>query len=224
VLIPHLLFAHMMADYVLQSNWLVARKRSWDGLLLHGGIVGFMSMLVLAPYLKTVWLALLVLTALHTTQDYLKIYSGPRLAIHSFIPYMIDQLMHYTTIVGIQLWVGDKLSPPPDSTELAFMWTGAAVVTLTRAYEITWWANWLDMLPYMNRWRKIAYTERIAMLALAAVGLWFIAPLCLVPRLVIANRRGCPIWKQKRGLLEMGIGAVLSIVFGIGLHLAYTRI
>jgi hypothetical protein len=50
LLIPHLIFAHKLADYVLQSNWLVARKsESWTGLAMHGGIVGFMSMMAIAP-------------------------------------------------------------------------------------------------------------------------------------------------------------------------------
>ena len=33
------LLAHLVADFVLQPYWLVVRKRHWDGLLLHGGIV-----------------------------------------------------------------------------------------------------------------------------------------------------------------------------------------
>ncbi len=30
------LFAHLVADFVLQPFWLVQRKRHWDGLLIHG--------------------------------------------------------------------------------------------------------------------------------------------------------------------------------------------
>ncbi len=70
MLIPHLMFAHMLADYTLQSNWLVARKsNSWTGLVIHGGIVGFISMIAVAPYLDAVWLPLVVLMVLHTLQD-----------------------------------------------------------------------------------------------------------------------------------------------------------
>jgi hypothetical protein len=137
---------------------------------------------------------------------------------------MADQCLHYLTILGIQAWAGGRLSPPPDATEIALMWTGAALVAVTRAYDVTWWANWLDMIPYMNRWRAIGYLERIAMLAVAAVGLWFAAPLCIVPRLIIAQRRGHPIWRQRRGQLEIGLGAVFSIALGIGLHAAYMQI
>jgi len=225
LLIPHLMFAHMLGDYVLQTSWLVARKtKTWDGLVLHGGIVGFMSLLALSPYLDAVWLALIVLTAVHTVQDFLKVYLGPRLHVHPFVPYMGDQVLHYLTIIGLQLWVGDQLSPEPGDAEIAFMWTGAAVITVTRYYDVTVWANWLDMIPFMNRWRVFSYAERLAMLALAAAGLWIVAPLCVAPRLVIAYRQGNPIWDQRRGLLAMSVGAVLSIVLGIGLHAVYAQI
>lgn len=219
MLIPHLMFAHMLADYTLQTDWLVARKRQgWDGLLLHGGTVGFLSLLALAPYGRVVWLPLIVLTAVHTLQDYLKVTSGPRLHVHTFFPYMSDQLFHYLVIIGIQLWVGSRLSPEPPDNELAFMWIGTATITVTRFYDVTCWANWLDMLPYMNRWRWFGYAERLVILALAAVGLWFVAPVGVIPRLVISARRGHPIWREKHGLPEMALGAALSILLGLGLH------
>ncbi len=219
MLIPHLMFAHMLADYALQSNWLVARKsNSWTGLVIHGGIVGFISMIAVAPYLDAVWLPLVVLMVLHTLQDQGKVHLGPRLNVHPFIPYMADQLSHYAQIGLFQLWIGDRISPPPPPAEIMFMWTGAAVIVATRFYDITWWANWLDMIPYLNRWRPFAYAERLSMLALSTAGLWMIAPLCLLPRLTFSSCTGAPIWHQRRSVIEMALGAALSIALGIGLH------
>jgi hypothetical protein len=216
----------MLSDYVLQSNWLVARKgKSWTGLLIHGGIVGSISLLAVSPYLGEIWLAVLLLTALHTSQDYLKVYLSPRLRMHHFFPYMADQFLHYTAIGLFQLWLGDdRLPNPPGTAEIAFMWTGAAVVIVTRFYDVTWWANWLDMIPYMNRWRGVGYIERLSMLALAASGVWFIAPLCILPRLIWSARIKRPIWQQRRGKLEMGIGVVLCVALGIWLHIVLAQI
>jgi hypothetical protein len=215
----------MLADYLLQSNWLVSRKgKSWDGLILHGTIVGFMSLMALAPYIKIVWLPLLLLTAGHTLQDFLKVRSRAYLTIHSIIPYMSDQVLHYLAIIGIQWWVGDRISPKPSDFEIAFMWTGAAVIMVTRYFEVTWWANWLDMIPYMHRWRIFGYAERLSMLALSAVGLWFVAPTCIIPRLLVAHQRQYPIWRQRRGLWEVATGVLLSVVLGIGLHMVYAQL
>src|SRR5579859_3274680 len=83
LLIPHLLFAHFLADYTLQTNWLIVRKgQSWDGLALHALMVLFMSVLVLAPYIRVMALPLLVISTVHGFQDWVKIYTGPRIKIH----------------------------------------------------------------------------------------------------------------------------------------------
>jgi hypothetical protein len=75
------------------------------------------------------------------------------------------------------------------------------------------------MIPYMNRWRIFGYAERVAMVALAAAGLWWAAPLCVLPRLWVAYSDGSPIWAQRRGLLEMGVGVVVSVLAGLGLRM-----
>ncbi|MCD4685135.1 MAG: DUF3307 domain-containing protein [Anaerolineae bacterium] len=222
MLVPHLMFAHMMADYVLQTNWLVARKgKTLYGLLLHGGIVGVMSLLALSPYLGDVWLLLIGLTAIHTFQDYLKVRYGPRLAVHPFIPYIGDQFGHYITIGVLQLIATRAFDINPSHAEIVYMWTGAAVIAVTRFYDVTWWANWLDMIPYFNRWRVFGYVERICMLALSAAGAWYIAPLVALPRLIDSQRQNRPIWKERRGMLEVVIGVIFSITLGLLLGRAY---
>ena len=213
----------MLADYLLQTNWLIARKgQRWDGLAIHGAMVFSMSLLSLAPYYRVVLLPLAIFSVVHTAQDWLKIYSGPRIKIHPFIPYAADQLSHYTQIVILQLVVGPQLIPAPPQADIIFATIGASGVTLTRFYDISWWSNWLDMIPYMTRWRWIAYTERLAMFVLAVAGLFFLAPLCVVPRLFVSWRIKQPIWKQKRGVLEMSLGVILAIGLGLVLRAMLT--
>ncbi len=215
----HLLFAHFLADYPLQTNWLIVRKgQSWDGLALHGLMVLFMAILVLPQYFPFVLIPLLALSGVHTIQDWGKIYTGPRIKIHPIIPYLLDQVLHYIIIGIVQVAVGSLLVPAPGPWEVMLMATGAVVVAVTRAYDVTWWANWLDMIPYMNRWTWWGYAERLAMVALSTFGLFYLAPLCAAPRLLYAWSHGTPIWKQRRGLLEMGIGIVFSIALGLVLH------
>jgi len=213
------MFSHMLADYALQTNWIVARKnQSINGLLLHGFIVFLMSILVLPRYINVLFIPLLIMGAIHTVQDWAKVYSGPRLKIHPFYPYMADQLLHYLAIVIFQLIVGSWLNPAPSPLEYTLMAVGAIVMAATRFYDVTWWANWLDMIPYMNRWQTWGYAERLAMVALSSVGLFFIAPFCALPRFAYARYIGIPITRQERGLLEMGIGILFSIALGLFLR------
>jgi hypothetical protein len=206
----------MLADYTLQTNWLIVRKgQSWDGLALHGFMVFVMSIIVLAPYFSVVFVPILIMSIVHTFQDWAKIYTGPRIKIHPFIPYMLDQVLHYTAIVILQVLIGSQLQPPPDQMEIFVMACGGVCIAVTRFYDVTWWANWLDMIPYMNRWQIWGYAERLAMVALATVGLFYVAPLCILPRLYYGWRTNTPIWRQPRGSLEMGIGVLFSIGLGL---------
>lgn len=225
MLAPHLIFSHMLADYVLQTDWLAARKgqffprevASWDGLLLHGLVVWLMSLAVLPGYLGTLWPYVTVIALVHTFQDGVKAWATPRLQVHSFIPYALDQMLHLSLILVFQgVWAG-RVNPPPPTAETDLMILGASLVAVTRLYEVSWWANWLDMIPYMNRWRLWGYTERIAMFVLSVVDLWWLAPLAVLPRLYAARRQGQPIWNQKRGMAELLLGIAFSVILGSAL-------
>src|SRR5258708_39347704 len=209
----------MLADYTLQTNWLIVRKgQAWNGLALHGLMVLATAIMALPQYITVLLVPLLVLSALHTFQDWVKIFTGPRIRIHPFIPYILDQVLHYTAIVILQIVVGGLLQPRLGQVETFLMAVGAVTIAVTRFYDVTWWANWLDMIPYMNRWAIWGYAERLAMVALATGGLFFLAPLCVLPRLLSAAYRRSPIVAQPRGVWEMGIGIIVSIALGLVLH------
>lgn len=216
-MVGHLFFAHMLADYVLQTNWLVMRKVKLDGLLLHGLMVWLMSIFVLPAYLSVVFIPILIMTVLHTTQDWIKVYSTPRLKnVHSFYTYIADQFGHYITIFALNALVIGSLVNPPNELEIFVMSVGACVVAITRFYEVTWWANFLQMkmVAYFNRWRWFEYAEHLAMFALSLVGFFYLAPLCLLPRLAYSRQTPHAVLKQQYGLIEMLLGGAFSIVLG----------
>ena len=91
MIIPHLLFAHFVGDYLLQTGWLVVRKsQGWEGLLLHGAIIFIISVLSVTRFLDVLLLPLVVMFVLHTAQDWLKIWLGQRLNIHLAWAYFGD--------------------------------------------------------------------------------------------------------------------------------------
>jgi hypothetical protein len=96
------LFAHLVADFVLQPFWLVLRKRRWDGLLLHGGIV--LACMLLLPLLDraalALWPVMLGITAVHMAADWWKVHFGDRIPGPPIGPFMLDQLIHLVTLAG----------------------------------------------------------------------------------------------------------------------------
>jgi hypothetical protein len=47
---------------------------------------------------------------------------------------------------------------------------------------------------------------------------------CVLPRLLIARERHHPIWKQRRGVMEVATGILISVLFGIALHTMYVQL
>jgi hypothetical protein len=104
------LFAHLVADFMLQPYALVKRKCFWDGLLIHGAIV-LVCMLLLPladAALWALWPQMLLITAVHICADYWKVHKADKLFRQPIGPFLIDQAIHATTIM---LVLGLTLAP-----------------------------------------------------------------------------------------------------------------
>lgn len=97
------LLAHLVADFVLQPFWLVMRKRHWDGLLIHGGVV-LMCMLLLPlidPGTLRLWPAMLVTTAMHVLADWWKVHHGDQILPSALVAFVLDQVIHIVTLGAV---------------------------------------------------------------------------------------------------------------------------
>lgn len=95
--------AHLVADFVLQPYWLVARKRFWYGLALHCGIVlaCMLALPLLDPATAALWPAMLAITAIHFVADWGKVNHGHHIPGPPIGPFMLDQLIHLGTIAAV---------------------------------------------------------------------------------------------------------------------------
>lgn len=101
-----LILAHLLGDFVFQSNDLIHRKyKSWTGVWEHVCIITFFTVLFLFPFWlqSTMWISAAVIFAVHFTQDLLKIkydltFNAKK---KSTIPYFLDQLFHISLIAYI---------------------------------------------------------------------------------------------------------------------------
>ncbi len=138
-----LLFAHALADFVLQPGWMVARKGTPHVLLAHVAVVAATAWAALGFPLHP---AIAVLAALHLATDALKIWVlGDRLG-----GYLADQALHLLALAGIALWQpglyaaglwAGPLPPMPDAAlaalpEAMAYGAGAILATLAGGYAI----------------------------------------------------------------------------------------
>lgn len=98
----HLIIAHLLGDFVFQSNDLIQKKyKSWTGTFQHVCIMGAFSIVALFPYLqhRETWLVIAAIFGVHFVQDCLKIYYDVRYnKSKSTLPFFADQLFHVTLI------------------------------------------------------------------------------------------------------------------------------
>ncbi len=124
----HLLLAHFIADYPLQTRWMVLNKQRLPILVLHVGI-HFLVMLVL--FGLKLWPYILALAGIHFVIDFTKNMVNARRPEWVLMPYIVDQGIHYLTIWAVALWIGRTtgIATPPFSTEIAVYATGYLVAT-----------------------------------------------------------------------------------------------
>jgi hypothetical protein len=145
-----LILAHLVGDFVLQNSWLVVRKRTFNGLAMHVGLVGLAMLLVTWDRLGHWWPWLLVILIVHGLTDRAKIRLEPRLGLPPILPFLVDQAVHVLTIAAVVTLAG------PDGAGLTLE-EARPVWWIASVYLIGTWALsialplWLDPPSLMHR-------------------------------------------------------------------------
>ncbi len=67
--------AHLMWDFLFQTSTLVKMKnQSWTGVFLHVALISLAMNMVLLPYIKELWIPLIVNLVFHFILDNTKIH------------------------------------------------------------------------------------------------------------------------------------------------------
>lgn len=163
------LVAHLIADFMLQPYWLVRRKRRWDGLLIHGGIVlaCMLALPLIVPQTRALWQAMLAITVVHIATDWWKIHRGDALFRHPIQPFILDQGIHvgiiliilYLALPPTMLWEPTALP----SARAALYGVGYIIAALAAPIAVM---VWLD--PGFTQ-RRFALNARIRSFVVGAV-------------------------------------------------------
>ena len=117
--------SHLIADYPLQTDWLVSVKRTWWGLSLHVSVHLVMLIILAGPAFSTLWLFLVGLVAIHYAIDYFKNWLSSARPQWVNGPYIFDQFLHLLSFIAVTLWIGVTLEPDALNQPLRFSseWT-----------------------------------------------------------------------------------------------------
>lgn len=131
-----LLFAHILADFVFQTRWMVDRKRGW-GLVVHGAVVLGLTLLVTGHWDR--W-ELYALAGAHLVIDAGKA-ALPAARRDTLAAFLIDQGAHLATLaVGTALapglWASGVWAPWPWLVPLGAALAGLIVTTRAGGFAI----------------------------------------------------------------------------------------
>ncbi len=168
-----LLFAHVLADFVFQTDWIVANKRKPHVLLLHGAIVLVTAQLAIGSV--TAW-PLLALALAHLLIDGVKTHlpNGDGLW-----PYLIDQGAHLITLIVCAgffptLWADGIWSGTPWLPAAMTLFTGLVLSVRAGAFAIGYlmrpWAGADLPAGLQNGGQLIGVLERGVIYLLLLVG------------------------------------------------------
>jgi hypothetical protein len=93
-----LLLAHFLADYPLQTNWIVVNKNRARVLFLHVLIHFFVTSIIVLIYAPQSWMFVILLTFIHLLIDMGKNYINRIRPKWVIAPYFIDQFIHILSI------------------------------------------------------------------------------------------------------------------------------
>ncbi|AHM04935.1 hypothetical protein roselon_02621 [Roseibacterium elongatum DSM 19469] len=210
-----LFLAHVIADYLAQTRWLVDNKRRPIALGTHIALV-FLAM-VLTTLTFSPWF--LALTAAHLLIDILKTFGMP-----SGLPsYIADQLFHIASIVAVAvlapgLWSLSPLSSVPALPQ-AYLIAGAvifaarggqyAVLTLLGGTE-----------PPAREGVVTGWVERVGLCLAILMGLPLLVPAIMALKLIYVWRHWAQRSRQGRRRLVLGSVVSFTWAFGTALGLA----
>lgn len=140
-----LLLAHLVADFVLQTRWLVRHKSRPAGLAAHVAIVAAAMVPVAWGDLGTWAPALLLIAASHAAVDGAKIRLAPRLHLPPILPFLADQVLHILAIAAaVALVAAPGAAPEPG------WWIASLYLIATFGLSIAL-PLWLDPPNLMHR-------------------------------------------------------------------------
>lgn len=163
-----LILAHVLADFVFQTNWMVAHKRNIGVLALHGLVVFVLTALALGGQLGLA----LAITAAHLAIDAVKLHLAPE----TLTTYLTDQGAHLATLVIAAGFATGGVWPalPEEGIYIALLlsgliaatWAGApAVGKLMAPYRIAASPDGLENAGY-----TIGLLERALIFGMVLIG------------------------------------------------------
>jgi len=200
-MVQAMILAHLLGDYVLQTDGLARWKgRSVWGVLVHGAVVTWSLWLCSLPFTSDWWPYALGIGAVHVLIDIGRVKIGPVGPTASLFLFLADQVAHALTIAGGLAWSG-WLTPHPAETAFGAWLQADHRLTFIIGYVLLTMPAWVSVhflvqgmgakstsLPGRPGEKYIGMIERSLIATFVLVGQFLLVPLAVAPRLLLDGR------------------------------------
>lgn len=227
VMILAMILAHLVGDFILQTDKLAAWKsRDVRGILAHGLIILLVTGLFALPFNPFWWQGVLFITITHTAIDAAQLYFQP--PIPPILRFFSDQFLHFLTIF-IALAAGGYLhfniqgALYGKEMQMVMIYAlGYAFVTMPAWVLLKFIGSALveGAAPvFPDRFNKYAgITERVLVLTATLAGLFLLVPILAMPRMFVERKQlENSAWRPLY-LFESLAGIALAVLVGLVLR------
>jgi hypothetical protein len=227
-MLQSMLLAHLLGDYVLQTDRLARWKsRSLWGVVAHGAVVTLCAWLCSLPSTQDWWPYALGLGAFHTLVDVVRVKVGKVGPAMTLYLYLVDQAVHiYSAVLAVR-WSG-WLGVRPAETALGLWLQADHRLTFIAGYVLLSMPAWVAVhfvvtgmgaesksLPGRPGEKYVGMFERVLIVTFVLTGQLFAVPLVLAPRLVLDGPH-CRVEKERIGYLsELLVSVSLAVAVGL---------
>lgn len=205
-----LMLGHVVGDFLLQPYWLVlAKRKGWPGLLIHVGVVTFITGILAWDSIPNwgVWIVVLFIIHLFIDQFRTFIFTDNTKG-KGFLLLLLDQLAHVVSLIVIA-WAATGWSfadlqilvtpeAPNQYRMMAYLIGLMALISTVPVLEAeatvaVWAAQGQEVKQTVKidtEDRVLGACERIVALILILTGFGLFAPLVFLPRLGLMIRQG----------------------------------
>lgn len=131
------MLAHLLADYPLQPDWMVAAKRGWFGRLLHVSVHWLTLTLLTLNVWRPVAPWLLAIAVLHFAIDTFKAYLAVWRPHWHSRAYLLDQLLHVLSLLVVTLWLAQTSDLPAWRPSSVWVVLGSGAVLVSHTWFVT---------------------------------------------------------------------------------------
>jgi hypothetical protein len=208
----YLVLAHLLGDFVLQTDWMVRRRDDLRVLTLHAGIHFTLMFLLIGAFRSDIWPYLLLLALIHLGQDRLKNNITNRRPDWTKPFFVIDQVLHFAAIFLFVFWL-QKVSgilPIPGKPELvmiaiAFLFISYVWFIVERIFNLS---N-VDYLQDLNSTKFPRMLTRVGLVSLfLLIRLWLTSGLAIL----FSNPYPQKKFRQRAVLTDISV-ALIAIFF-----------